>query len=66
MKKIRNICATIFQYFDKTNTIYVKYFQKTISKIDTTIEEKIEKSKYMPILLDNDAMPLFYIAVCKK
>jgi hypothetical protein len=66
MKKIRNICANIFQYFDKTNTIYVKYFQKTISKIDMKVEEKIEKSKYMPILLDNGGIPLFYIAVCKK
>jgi hypothetical protein len=66
IKKIRNICANIFQYFDKTNTIYVKYLQKTILKIDMTVDEKIEKSKYMPVLLDSDDVPLFYIAVCKK
>ena len=31
-----------------------------------TVDEKIEKSKYMPVLLDSDDVPLFYIAVCKK
>ena len=66
-KKIRNTCANIFHYFDKTQTIYVKYFQKTVLKIDSKLEEKVEKSGYLPILSDDDeGIPLFYIAVCKK
>ena len=66
IKKIRNICANMFRYFDKTNTIYVKYFQKTTLKIDKMIEEKVEKSRYMPTLFDNSHTPLFFIAVCIK
>lgn len=66
IKKMRRKLGKSLEYFDKSGTIYVKYFQKTINQLNNKNEEKISRSAYIPIPFKEEHTPLFFVVVCKN
>jgi|TARA_B110000438_G_scaffold262292_1_gene273498 cyclopropane fatty-acyl-phospholipid synthase-like methyltransferase len=67
-KKIRKFLAFILIKIDKNRLLYIKYFQKNISKFDSFNEniKKISDEDYIPIKYDKNNEPMYLILVCEK
>lgn len=64
---IRNTLRTILLIFDKKSTFYKIRLQKTISKVDKTVEkiyDDLFEQGFEPILFDESHKPRYFIAVC--
>lgn len=67
-KNLRRKIANILKKIDKNRSLYIKFFQKNISKYDSFKEnmEKIPDEDFILKKYDERIQPLFLIFVCKK
>ena len=64
----RNILRTIILIFDKDSTFYKIRLQKTISKIDKSVDrvhDKIFDKDLDPVLFEKNHNPVYFIVICK-